>query len=213
MTQLTNRKGDWLVLTSLLVSSILTACSTSTQEPEPLAHYEITDVHYLLTAQDRIDTVSVSLKGASLPNATTTLITQQVDLKTDELSKSSQFVIDSTVRLPVGVDLSNLAVNVPDGSWHGTSPTPVGYFSEPFPLSPERQEKPYGEYARQTLKISVPPKSRINISRQIDSYRINCTFRAALINVTTGERYALTGKWMGTLGYNNMNTTLTESTL
>ena len=213
MTKPTNQKGYWLVLTSLLISSILTACSTSAQEPKPLAHYEVTDIRYLMTAQDRIDTVTVPLKGASVPNAATTLITQQVDLKTDELSKASQFVIDADVMLPTGVDLSKLAVNVPDGPWHGTSQTHISYFAEPFPLSSERQEKPYGEYAKQIVTVSVPPKSRININRQIDAYRINCTFRATLTNVTTGERYALTGKWMGTLGYNNINATLTESAL
>lgn len=211
--QLTNQKGYWLVLTSLLVSSILTACSTPAQEPEPLAHYEVTDIRYLMTVQDRIDTTSVSLKGTSVPNAATTLITKQVELNTDELIKASQFVIDSAVVLPTGVDLSKLVVNVPDGPWHGTSPTHISYFSEPFPLSSERQEKPYGAYAKQTFTVSVPPKSRINISRQIDTYRINCTFRATLTNVTTGERCALTGKWMGTLGYNNINATLTESAL
>lgn len=213
MMQLTNQKGYWLVLTSSLLSSILTACSTPAQEPEPVAHYEVTDIRYLMTAQDRIDTASVSLKGVSVPNAGTTMTTQQVELKTDELIKASQFVIDSAVVLPTGVDFSKLAVNVPDGSWHGTSLTHISYFSELFPLSSERQEKPYGAYAKQTFTLSVPPKSRINISRQIDAYRINCTFRATLTNVTTGERHALTGKWIGTLGYNNINATLTESAL
>lgn len=195
------------LIPGLFILILLSSCTESGQtEPEPtvLAQYEITDVRYSLLPGAHIDTVAVPLKGLSVQNSTNTLATQQIEVGVDDLVKTSQFEIDQTILLPKEVELSNLAVRVPQ-DWAGNET--VSYFMETFPLSATQQQKPYGAYAKQLLTVQIPANSRIDISRQIDAYHLTCAFQGLLKNKTTGQRYPLRGTWNGLLRYNSLSTT------
>lgn len=191
---------------------LLAACSKPANlEPEAAvpAQYELTDIRYFLNATDRVDTIPVLLKGTSVQNPGNTLATQQVEI-VDELVKTSQFEVDPLTTLPKGLELDKLGIKVPQ-NWYGTNI--FDYFPEKFPLSLTPQQKPYEAPKKQVLTISIPPKSKIDVSRQIDAYQLTCSFKALLENKATGQRYTLTGKWKGLLRYNNESTTLKQYSL
>ncbi|MBO0930170.1 hypothetical protein [Fibrella aquatilis] len=179
-------------------------------EQPMLGQYEIADIRYFLDAGDRIDTVAVQLKGLSLQNPDNILSNQQIEASFDELVKTSAFTVDQANALPQEVTLSQLEVKVPA---YGYSNGSFNYTTQLFALSPVQQQKPYEGYKKQRQTIRVPAKSRIDISRQIDAYKLNCSFQAMLLNKTTGQRYPLSGKWTGLLAYNNLSTTLNQSPL
>jgi len=197
------------ILISLLLPFVLGACKQSAQsDPEPTkpAEYELTEVRYSLGPGDRIDTVSVPVKGLRIQNHSNSVATQQVEIRADDLVKTSQFDLDQTPLLPTDVVLGNLEVRVPEERVDS-------YFKEAFTLSATPQQKPYGSYAQQILTVRNPAHSAIDISCRIDAYQLTCSFVGLLTNKTTGQRYSLSGKWRGLLRYNNLSTTLTEHSI
>lgn len=208
MTYLRPKYSAQPIVASLLLL-IISACTESAQpEPEPTrpAQYELTEVRYFLKPGDHIDTVTVPLKGLQVQNASNFLATQQVEVRADDLMKTSQFEVESANLLPADVVLSNLDVQVPEERIDR-------YFEKTFTLSAVAQQKPYGSFAQQTLTVNSPAHSTIDISRRIDAYYLTCSFEGLLTNKTTGQRYPLRGKWKGLLRYNNLSTTLTEHAL
>lgn len=198
---------------SLVITSLLSACS----RPQPVdpvsaspAQYELKDIRYFFNQGDHVDTTMLQLKGASVQNTGTLVSTQQVEERFGELVKTSLFSLDPTSQVPQDVDLSKFAVSVPE-HWYGN-----GLFdrsTETYWLSAIEQQKPYGFDAQGLLTVKIPPKSRIDISRQITAYQLACSFSGILENTTTGQRYRLSGKWTGILQYANPTTTLKESAL
>lgn len=202
-----------LATLSLFIATLLSACS----KPEPAdpisakpAQYELKDIRYFLNQGDRVDTTTLQLKGSSVQNLSLILSTQQVEEGFGELVKTSRFIIDPTSQLPNGVDLSRFDVPVPE-HWYGS-----GLFDrsvETYSLSTIEQQKPYGFDPNRMLTINIPPKSKIDISRQITAYQLTCSFDGIVENTITGQRYPLRGKWKGLLQYDNSSTTLKQSAL
>lgn len=197
----------------LCIATLISSCS----RPEPAepdatlpARYELKDIRYFFSTGDRVDTTTIQLKGTSVQNPGSTSATQQVKEDLSELVKTSLFTIDPTAQLPKEVDLSKFNVSVPQ-HWYGN-----GLFDrsiETYPLSFTQQQKPYGFTPESTSTINVPPKSRIDISRQVDAYQLRCSFECILENTATGQRYTLSGKWNGLLQYNNLAVTLKQSAI
>ncbi|MGF7216636.1 hypothetical protein GGR92_002803 [Spirosoma lacussanchae] len=197
----------------MIVAALLSSCT----RPEPVApgastphRYVLTNIRYFLDKGDYVDTTTIQLTGASVQNPGVSLVTQSIKEEPGELVKTSHFMIDSSVRLPEEIDLSTFAVSVPQ-HWYGNGL--FGHTVETYPLSTTRQQKPYVSDPGRTIDINVPPRSRIDISRQIDAYQLTCSFDGMVENTTTGQRYRLTGKWKGLLRYNNMAVTLKQSAL
>ncbi|MDR6809766.1 hypothetical protein J2Y45_006853 [Dyadobacter sp. BE34] len=193
--------------------ALLTSCSnssTTAPEPESPVQYRVNDISYFLGPNDRVDTAVLQLTGASLQNSTSMLKTQQVDIVLDQLTKTSQFTFDSTPFLPGKPDLAKLEVRVPQGFIKGKL---FDYFPQTFPLTPSLQVKPYGSYENQSISVKIPPKSLILISHQIEGYEVICSFKAIIENLDTRQQYTLAGKWKGLLRYNNLSTSLRESTM
>ncbi|CCG98203.1 hypothetical protein FAES_0189 [Fibrella aestuarina BUZ 2] len=209
---LSKNQGARLLALSFVVVSLLGACS---KPVDPVvvaipAQYALSDVRYFFSAGDRIDTVTLQLKGASVQNPGSTTVTQQVKEDLSELIKTSRFTIASATQLPTDIDLSKFEVRVPQ-QWYGNSSLVQSI--ETYSLSPSQQQKPYVPEREAASTITVAPKSRIDISRQIDAYQLTCSFDCLLENKTTGQRYPITGKWQGLLQYNNLSVTLKESAL
>lgn len=197
----------------LVIVTLLSACS----KPEPVdpvatapAKYKLKDIRYFFSQNDRVDTTTLQLKGLSVQNSSTVLSTQQVEEGFDELVKTSRFIIDPTIQLPKEVDLSNFDVNVPE---HWYSNGLFGLSVDAYSFSAVEQQKPYGFNSKEMLTVKIPPKSQLDISRQIIAYQLVCSFDAILENTTTGQRYSLRGKWDGLLQYDNPSTTLKQSAL
>jgi len=197
----------------LVVAALLSSC-TSPESVVPGAstphRYVLTNIRYFLDKGDYIDTTTVQLTGASVQNPGPSLIIQSIKEEPGELVKTSHFMIDSSVRLPKEIDLSAFDVSVPQ-HWYCNGL--FGHTVETYPLSSTRQQKPYVSDSVRTMDINVPPRSRIDISRQIDAYHLTCSFEGMVENTTTGQRYKLTGKWKGLLRYNNRAVTLKQSAL
>ncbi|MEZ0610803.1 hypothetical protein ACAW74_19995 [Fibrella sp. WM1] len=196
-----------------LVAGLLSACS----HPEPVApvvvapnRYELKAIRYFIGQGDRVDTTTIQLKGVSVYNAGSVAATQQVDEGFGGLMKTSRFTIDPASQLPAGLDLGTLAVSVPQ-HWYGN-----GLFDrsiDTYPLSAVQQQKPYGFDPNRLVTVKIPPKSKVDISRQITTYQLTCSFEGTVVNTATGQRYNLLGKWNGLLQYANPTTTLKESVL
>lgn len=213
MNQLRRKSLPQHFISSLLIFGALSSCTESSgTEPEPTtpAQFELTDMRYFLTPKAHIDTVAVPLQGLRIQNPTNTLATQQIEVGANDLVKTSQFEIDQPLLLPKEVELNALAVQVPQ-DWAGMEV--VSYFTETFPLSPTQHQKPYGAYATQMLTVQIPANSRIDISRQLEAYHLTCSFQGTLKNISTGQRYAISGTWKGLLRYNNLSTTARQSPL
>ncbi|GAB4043988.1 hypothetical protein [Spirosoma jeollabukense] len=198
---------------TLVIVTLLGACS----KPEPAdpvatapAKYELKDIRYFLSQNDRVDTTTLQLKGLSVQNTSAVLSTQQVEEGFSELVKRSRFIIDPTMQLPKEVDLSKFEVNVPE-HWYGNGL--FGRSIDTYSFSAIEQQKPYGFNSNGLLTVKIPPKSKLDISRQITAYQLACSFDATLENTTTGQRYSLRGKWEGLLQYDNPSTTLKQSAL
>lgn len=198
---------------SLVIVILASACSKPelvSSIPAAPAQYELKDIRYFFNQGDRVDTTTLQLKGSSLQNPGTALSTQQVEEGFGELVKTSWFTIDPASQLPKEADLSKFDVSVPQ-HWYGN-----GLFDrsiETYSLSATEQQKPYGFDPKRMLTVKIPPKSKIDISRQITAYQLACSFDGILENTTTGQRYRLRGKWKGLLQYANPTTTLKESAL
>lgn len=214
MAALIKKRFARLALPGLLVSIGMGACTKPGEltpvQPVAPAQYELTDVRYFLGEGDRIDTVTVTLKGYNVQNTKTTLDSQQVENSFDELVKTSQFAVLRPATLPKEVDLSRVAAKVPE-YWNGGDS--FFFFKETFPLAPTQQQKPYGGFTSKPMPLQIPPRSTIAIRRQVDAYKLSCSFEAVLENKTSGQRYPLTGKWTGILRYNNVSVTLTQHPL
>lgn len=196
---------------SLTIFVLLSACSKPEPvEPNVAAQYELKDVRYFFDSGDHVDTTTLQLKGSSVQNPGTILSTQQVEGGFAELVKTSRFIIDPTIQLHKEIDLSTFDVSVPQ-HWYGNGL--FGRSIETYSLSAIQQQKPYGFDPKPVLTVKIPPKSKIDISRQVDAYRLACSFEGIVENTTTGQRYRLQGKWEGILQYNNPTVTLKESAL
>ncbi|GAB3011655.1 hypothetical protein [Spirosoma pulveris] len=198
-----------LTITTLIVSS----CSKpESAEPHAIlpTNYQLKDIRYFFDTGDRADTTILQLKGTSLQNPGSTSITQQVTEDLSELVKTSRFTIDPAIQLPKELDLNKLEVHVPQ-EWYGGSSLIQSI--ETYPLSSVQQQKPYAPNRGATSTIIIPPKSKIDIIRQIEAYYLLSSFECLLENKTTGQRYTLKGKWQGFLQYNNLAVTLKQSAL
>ncbi|WP_461072863.1 hypothetical protein [Spirosoma horti] len=209
------RKHSFLASTLLLlvVTLIISSCS----KPEPVeldavrpANYQLKDIRYFFSTGDRIDTTTWQLKGTSVQNPSSTSSTQHITEDLSELVKTSRFIIDPTIQLPKEIDLSKFEVHVPQ-QWYGNSSLVLSI--DTYPISSIQQQKPYTSNQESKTTIVVPPKSKIDVSRQIDAYQLNCSFECLLENTTTGQRYPLKGKWQGLLQYNNLAITLKQATI
>ncbi|MBO0953361.1 hypothetical protein, partial [Fibrella forsythiae] len=87
------------------------------------------------------------------------------------------------------------------------------YSPETYSLSPAEQQTPYGFAPNRLVSISIPPRTRLAISRQVTAYYLTCSVEGILENQVTGQRYRLQGKWRGLLQYDSPSTTLKESAL
>ncbi|GAB3253221.1 hypothetical protein GCM10027347_12890 [Larkinella harenae] len=205
---LKNRLPKFVVL-GLTASILFFSCSKPSKvEPEVVvpAEYELKDVRYFMDAGDHLDTVTVKLKGVTLRNSASVVAVQQVEDDFAELVKTSQFEVNKST-LPEDVQLAQLEVKVPE-RWYGKDSH--SYFPETFTLSPEEQQKPYGAYQKDVMKINIPPKSTIVVDRQINAYHLACSFDGILVNKSTGQRYSMKGKWKGVLFYNNASVNLQQ---
>ncbi|RYF76439.1 MAG: hypothetical protein EOO39_05565 [Cytophagaceae bacterium] len=202
-----------LVALYLISAILLNACS----KPEPAdvnpvtsTQYRLKDVRYFFNQGDRVDTLILQLKASSVQNASTVFSAQQVEESFGELVKTSRFIVDSTSQVPKDVDLSKFEVSVPQ-HWYGNST--FGRSIEAFSFSATEQQKPYGFAPKRTVTVEIPPKSKLDISRQITAYQLDCSFDGILENTTTGQLYPLKGKWKGLLQYANPSTTVKQSAL
>lgn len=202
-----------LSILGLIIANLLSACSKpEPADPVPIipAQYELKGIRYFFNQGDRVDTTTLQLKGSSVQNPGTILSTQQVEEGFGGLVKTSRFTIDPTIQLPKEVDLSKFDVSVPE-HWYGNEL--FGRSIETYSLSAIEQQKPYGFDSERMLTITIPPKSKLDISRQITAYKLACSFDGILENTATGQRYSLRGKWNGLLQYANPSTTLKQSAL
>ncbi|MBC8154993.1 MAG: hypothetical protein H7Z72_19020 [Bacteroidetes bacterium] len=199
----------------LLMATLISSCSKpEPTEPDAIlpASYQLKDMRYYLGMGDRIDTTTRQLKGASVQNPSSTSSTQQVTEDLSELIKTSQFTLDPATQLPKGLDLSKFEVRIPQELYSNGDNSLVQSI-ETYPLTFSQQQKPYAPNRGATSTIIIPPKSRIDIIRQIDAYQLSCSFECILENTTSGQRYPLKGKWQGILQYNNLDVTLKQSAL
>ncbi|MBD2754430.1 hypothetical protein [Spirosoma validum] len=169
-------------------------------------------MRYYLGVGDRIDTTTQQLKGASVQNPSSASSTQQVTEDLSELIKTSQFTLDPAAQLPIEFDLSKFEVHIPQEQYGNGSNSFVQSI-DTYPLSSSQQQKPYVPNRGATSTINIPPKSKIDIIRQIDAYQLSCSFECILENTTSGQRYSLKGKWQGIFQYNNLDVTLKQSAL
>ncbi|HEX8426335.1 hypothetical protein [Hymenobacter sp.] len=210
---LTRKYAPYLLTAGLATAAFSSSCSKEeSTEPKVVEpdKYVLKDVRYFFTADSRIDTALVNLAGLRVQNPSNTLSSQQVEGGFGELMKTSQFELEPTTSLPKEVELNEFELQVPQ-HWYGNEL--FDYSTAAFPLSVTPQEKPYGFDPEHLLTIRIPPKSQITISRQIDAYRLACSFQCVLENTTTGQRYSIRGKWKGLLQYGNPSVTLKQSPL
>lgn len=202
-----------LVVLSGCCSVFFFSCSKSSNvEPDEVipARFALKDVRYFKPATNGFDTVAVKLKGLTVTNPGEQIATQTVTATFDELVKTSTFEVTPPNALPREVKLSEFSIRVPERWYPDDS---YGLFAETFPLSTQEQQKPYGSYQKETLNISIPPKSTIVVDRQIEAYHLTCSFSAVLENETTGERYPISGTWKGISHYNQASVKLTQHPL
>lgn len=212
-TQLISKNLSLVSALILPVITLFNACTKpelAAPEIAPPTAYQLKGLRYFVDAGDRIDTTTLKLKGASVQNPSSMSSTQQVREDLSELVKTSRFTIDPTTQLPGEIDLSKFEVSVPQ-QWYSNGS--FGQSIDTYSLSAAQQQKPYASNGESTSTINIPPKSRIDISRQIDAYQLTCSFEGLLENTTTGQRYPLKGKWQGLLRYNNLSVTLKQSAL
>ncbi|GAB3982732.1 hypothetical protein GCM10028806_54960 [Spirosoma terrae] len=216
MTTYLTTKHQILSSTLILLLAILINSCSKPQSTEPdavlPATYQLKNIRYFLYSGDRVDTITVPLKGAILRNPSSTSSTQQVTEDLSELVKTSQFTFDPSSQLPKELDLSKFEVHIPQAPY-GHDRNSLVQSSDTYPLSSSQQQKPYTSKTGATSTIIIPPQSKIDIIRQIDAYQLSCTFEGFLENTTTGQRYLLKGKWQGLLQYNNLAVTLKQSAL
>ncbi|SFC92982.1 hypothetical protein [Spirosoma endophyticum] len=121
----------------LVIVSLLIACSKP-ESADPAAtipaRYELKDIRYFLSQNDRVDTTTLQLKGLSVQNPSTVLSTQQVEEGFGELVKTSRFIVDPTIQLPKEVDLSKFDVNVPE-HWYGNGLFGLSVCPDPLNVS------------------------------------------------------------------------------
>lgn len=172
--------------------------------------YELIDMKYAMMDGDGIDTATLKLTGHEITNHGDVLTEQKVKINYDELVKKSLFEIDPSNTLPEGIVLDTFNVHVPS-NWYGDGN--YALYTTVFPLTAEEQEVPYVQPVEDVLTVSIPPGSRIVITAEIDAYTLKSSFRAVFKDRITGKQDTVTGKWIGTLRYNNSSIELKEHPL
>lgn len=178
----------------------------------PQTHiYTLTDFTYFMAEDDGIDTTTVTLPGFELRNSSNVIAERDVKVDYDDLVKKSVFIIYTPQSsLPEGIVLDKFKVKVP-ANWS----TNGDYTLEAngFPLIAEELQMPYDHLAEDILNVKIPPASKIEVTAGIDRYNLLCSFRAVFKNQSTGTEHTVTGKWKGTLRYNNLSISVEESSL
>ncbi|QIP13781.1 hypothetical protein G8759_14745 [Spirosoma aureum] len=213
ITQLARKFFSHSLTLSIAIAALLSGCSKpeAVDPPEATpAQYELKDVRYFFQTGDRVDTTTLQLKGQRVQNPGTILATQQVEEGFGGLVKTSRFIFDPTTQFPQELDLSQFEVSVPE-HWYGNALFDRSL--DTYSFSTIEQQKPYGFDPKGILTVKIPPKSKIDISRQISAYQLTCSFEGILENTTTGQRLSLRGKWKGLLQYANPTTIFRESAL
>ncbi|REA58080.1 hypothetical protein DSL64_22100 [Dyadobacter luteus] len=188
----------------------LASCSKpSRTEPEitPEADYQLKDIQYFMSDGDRIDTLMVGLGDTTIYNYSNAKLARKFTEDYSKLAKTSYFQVSEPNLLPADLYLEKFEVHVPsqliaDGSF--------SYFATKLPVSRDSVQVPYGKFWSDTVSINVPAKSKIVIDRSVQAHVINCSFKASIVNKTTGQNHEVRGSWKGLLRYDNLNTRLTE---
>ena len=198
----------------LLIAGIaLFSCSKNSDGPQTgtpgddAGSFQLVGITYSLASGDGIDTAKVNLTGREFSNYGSAISEQKMQPDYSSLTKSSLFTFSSGQEVPKGLLLDTVNVPVPS-NWYSDQGYSID--ARPFTLSGKQVELPYLMAGSHDLNVSVPARSRIVIDSKIDRYTIRCSFEAIFKNATTGARDTITGKWNGTLRYNNSSFTATE---
>ncbi|RXK86788.1 hypothetical protein [Filimonas effusa] len=197
----------------LIAAAVLFSCSKNSGGPETgtpdeeAGSYQLEEITYSLASGDGIDTVKLNLAGGEFSNYGNNISEQKMSPDYSSLTKRSLFTLSNGETAPKGLLLDTVKVPVPS-NWYSNQ----GYSVDTrlFTLSGKEVELPYLIADSHDLNVSVPARSRVVIDSKIDRYTIRCSFKAIFKNAATGARDTITGKWNGTLRYNNSSFVATE---
>lgn len=197
-------------ISAILVAVTLFSCSKKSDEPQAQdpGAFKLTKISYSLEQGDGFDTTEVTLAGREFVNYGNAVLEQKLNADFSSLTKKSVFSFDNTKAVPEGLQLDTVKVPVPS-NWYGDKDYTLD--ATLFPLSANLTELPYQIGEQHQLNITVPARSRITIDSHIDKYTLKCSFRAVFENAKTNAVYIATGKWDGTLRYNNSSFIAVES--
>lgn len=196
------------VLCFALLSCSKESVSPGTDDTQNInSFYELTSITYFMAEGDGIDTATVKLPGFEVSNEGNTIDKRDIKVNYDELVKKSLFMIDQANAVPEGMVLDTFKIRVP-ANWDINN----NYTLSPdvFPLTTEAQEVLYDYASEDVMHVTIPPASKIAITAAIDVYNLKCSFSAVFKDQTTGLQQTVTGKWNGTLRYNNLSVEVKE---
>lgn len=196
----------------LLIAAGWYSCTRSTVAPNVIptvsaSDYEFQTIVYSMGPGDGIDTARVALNKGEFRNVGIGSTQDIFRVAYGFLTKASSFALLDPVVLPRGMNLDSVEVPVP-AEWLGAQQFRMDQQRSPFWGGPV--ERPYALSDSQTLKVTIPARSRVVIDASIDRYSLRCTFRAIFRNTKTGATVDLNGKWNGTLRYNNASVNAKE---
>lgn len=192
-----------------VVSCSKEALPIATAEDEiSINKYKIESLVYFLGESDRIDTLISVLDTIDFKNTSnTTTKIKHVDTFSN-LLKTSVFQLDSmNVKWPHDLDLTQFKVSIPEDYYpDGT----FGLYSDRFPISDTLVNELYKYDNKFSLDLTLPPYSKLIVTKSIHQYNLTCSFQLVIRNATTGELITLKGKWKGNLRYNNEHVSVKE---
>lgn len=191
----------------------LASCSKSSpNEPEiiPEAEYGLVSMQYLMAENDYIDTLTVNLGDTTIYNYSNAKVTSRFADDYSHLTKSSYFQVADPHLLPTDLHLDKFEVHVPS-QWIGDGS--FSYFTTKLPVSQDSLEVPYGKFWSDSVSINIPARSKIIMDRTVQAQLLTCSFKAVILNKTTGQNHEIKGTWKGLLRYDHLNTRLTEHPL
>src|SRR5690606_21226074 len=127
-----------------------------------------------------------------------------------DLTKQSEFILDESNHIPDGMILDTFKINVPANMFNEAS---FSLSADKFPFVSGMKEIPFTYPVENVLNINIPAVSKILVNTAIDQYILLCSFRTVFRNKHTGHEFTITGKWKGTLRYNNLSLVVDEETL